>query len=317
MLTPSSGSAGVDSYLICATPRTGSSLLCGLLDSTGVAGHPESFFRQPDEQAWATRWGIAGPSEDGFSYDDYVRAALAAGRTENGVFAARIMWGTLDEVVWKLAGVYPDLAGRDVDLLHRAFGHTRYVYLRRADVVAQAVSWLRAEQTSVWFEIFQAARKAPEREPHFDFEQIDRLIRLIDEHNAAWQEWFALAGIRPHSVLYEELAAGPVAVTRGILHFLGIELPACRDIVAQHRRLADAVNTRWIDQYRAQALGSLSCSGKQIYGASPAATIPVHGLDTLIATNVEDSSRFGPGSIKPMIVWNTRPAALVIRREGR
>jgi len=28
---------------------------------------------------------------------------------------------------------------------------TRFVYLRRADVVAQAVSWLRAEQTGTWY----------------------------------------------------------------------------------------------------------------------------------------------------------------------
>ena len=35
----------IDSYLIRATPRTGSTLLCGLLASTGVTGRPESFFR--------------------------------------------------------------------------------------------------------------------------------------------------------------------------------------------------------------------------------------------------------------------------------
>ncbi|HEX7161024.1 MAG TPA: Stf0 family sulfotransferase [Trebonia sp.] len=51
------------SYLICATPRTGSSLLCGLLDSTGVAGHPESWFRRQDEREFAAGWGIADPSE--------------------------------------------------------------------------------------------------------------------------------------------------------------------------------------------------------------------------------------------------------------
>ncbi|GAA3334684.1 hypothetical protein GCM10020358_00070 [Amorphoplanes nipponensis] len=33
------------SCLLCATPRTGSSLLLGLLASTGIAGHPEAYFR--------------------------------------------------------------------------------------------------------------------------------------------------------------------------------------------------------------------------------------------------------------------------------
>ena len=34
--------ARTDSYMICSTPRTGSTLLCELLESTGVAGRPES-----------------------------------------------------------------------------------------------------------------------------------------------------------------------------------------------------------------------------------------------------------------------------------
>jgi len=32
----------VRSYVVCATPRSGSTLLCELLKSTGVAGHPVS-----------------------------------------------------------------------------------------------------------------------------------------------------------------------------------------------------------------------------------------------------------------------------------
>ncbi len=32
------------SYLVCATPRSGSTLLCKLLGQTGVAGHPEEYF---------------------------------------------------------------------------------------------------------------------------------------------------------------------------------------------------------------------------------------------------------------------------------
>lgn len=242
----------VDAYLICATPRTGSSLLCGLLDSTGVAGHPESYFRGPDEQEQAARWGIADPSDGAFSYAAYVRAAVEAGRTGNGVFAARIMWGTMKDLVAKLAPVYPDSAGSDISLLNRAFGRTRFVYLRRGDVVAQAVSLLRAEQTNVWFET-EWARQQPEQEPRFDFDQIDERVRLIQEHNTAWRQWFASAGVRPHLVRYEDLDGDPVTITRGVLDFLELELPAGREIVVQHRRLADELSTRWTDRYRLQA----------------------------------------------------------------
>jgi LPS sulfotransferase NodH len=32
------------SYLVCGTPRSGTSLLCRLLAATGVAGRPEEYF---------------------------------------------------------------------------------------------------------------------------------------------------------------------------------------------------------------------------------------------------------------------------------
>jgi trehalose 2-sulfotransferase len=240
-----------DAYLICATPRTGSSLLCGLLESSGVAGHPESYFRQPDERSWATRWGIVDCSGGSFTDADFVRAAVAAGRTENGVFAARIMWGTLEEVVHRLSKLHPDLFGADLELLDRVFGQTSFVYLRRDDVVSQAVSWLRAEQTNHWQDHDQFRPEQPGLVPHFDFEEIHRLVQLIGEHNTAWQEWFSSKGVTPYLVRYEDLAADPVGVTESIIDYLGLALPPRLEIHIGHRRLADALNAEWIDRYKA------------------------------------------------------------------
>ncbi|MGC5309713.1 Stf0 family sulfotransferase [Micromonospora zamorensis] len=247
----------VDSYLICATPRTGSSLLLGLLESTGVAGHPQAYFRSPDEPLWVDRWQIRRTAEGDFDYVDYVRAALATGRTGNGVFGAKLMWGTLDEVVDKLAGTYPDLAGNDIALLSRAFGRTRFVFLRRDDVVAQAVSWLRAEQTARWFvggngEIGGDAGNG--QAPRFDPDGITHLVETIREHNAAWESWFAAWGVQPLVVRYEELDTDMVAATRRVLDFLGLDLPEGGAIVARHQRQADDLNREWIRRYREEAV---------------------------------------------------------------
>ena len=87
------------SYLLCGTPRTGSTLLCSLLSSTGVAGRPESYFRVPDQQMWAARFGLALAGEGDFDFDDFVDGAIRMGSTGNGVFAARIMWGTMHLLV--------------------------------------------------------------------------------------------------------------------------------------------------------------------------------------------------------------------------
>lgn len=234
--------------LICGTPRTGSTLLCSLLTSTGVAGRPESYFRQPDESTWATRWHIPRRPDGSFDYRDYVLAAVAAGSTENGVFAGRVMWGTLEEISAKLGAVHPQLAGSDLDLLTEAFGRLHFVHLWRGDTLAQAVSWARAEQTNYW----QAGDNVS-GEPHLDLGQIDDLKKTVEEHNDAWRDWFAAFGIKPHAVVYEDLTAEMLSVTRGVLDFLGLDLPAGRAITSDHRRQADEVNAEWIARYRTAA----------------------------------------------------------------
>lgn len=218
------------SYLLCATPRSGSTLLCGLLKATGVAGLPESYFRQPDEPAWARRWGVTG------GYDAYVQAVVAAGTTDNGVFGARLMWGTVDEVVAKLDDAQPGgRAATDLEQLNLAFDQPRFVYLWRDDIVAQAVSWLRAEQTAFW----QDGDGTNGLEPRYDRERLRSLVRMIDEHNAAWRAWFAATGVTPHPIRYEDLIADMDRITRDLLAFLGVEAPADHRVGARHRRLGD------------------------------------------------------------------------------
>lgn len=151
-----------------------------------------------------------------------------------------------------MRAVYPAHAAGDLDLLNLAFGHTRFVYLHREHVLAQAVSWHRAEQTNVWHQTEHEEAKQPEREPRFDFDAIRDLVQTIDEHNSAWRAWFASVGIQPHEVRYEDLDADAYGVTREVLDFLGLKLPPGRQIRARNRRLADEVNARWIDRYGAE-----------------------------------------------------------------
>src|ERR1700680_227051 len=131
------------------------------------------------------------------------------------------------------------------------FGNTRFIYLRRDDVVAQAVSWLRAEQTNIWFETSVSHDQQPVQQPLFDHHQIEELHQLIIEHNAAWQHWFGTVGVEPHQVRYEDLDRDPVATTQRVLDYLEIELPVGRDVEVRHRRLAYQLNAQWIEHYRA------------------------------------------------------------------
>jgi len=44
------------SYVICATQRTGSTVLCRALSATGVAGHLEEYFLTDDPSFFPKDW---------------------------------------------------------------------------------------------------------------------------------------------------------------------------------------------------------------------------------------------------------------------
>ncbi len=231
------------SYLLCGTPRTGSTLLCSLLTSTGVAGRPESYFRDPDQRAWAARFGVSVADDGSFDYRAFVASAVRAGSTPNGVFGARIMWGTMEVLVGGLRSCTG--VERDLDVLIDAFGQLRLVHLQRGDVAGQAVSWARAEQTSYWQD-----GDVPAARPAFDYEQISELVHTIENHNAAWSAWFAAQGLQPQVVMYEDLVADPRGAVLDILGHLGLELPPGWRPKSIPRQQADEVNADWLRRYR-------------------------------------------------------------------
>ena len=167
----------------------------------GVAGRPEWYFREPDQHYWASRFGVRVSPDGSFDYAALVQGAVGAGRSVNGVFAARIMWGTLDVVV---RGLRSSSTASDLEVLVEAFGPIHFVWLRRGDDIGQAVSWARAEQTGYWHQ-GDAARATPQ----LDISQVDDLVRTVRDHNDAWRTWFADQRVEPQEVAYEDLIANP------------------------------------------------------------------------------------------------------------
>jgi trehalose 2-sulfotransferase len=261
------------SYLICATPRSGSTLLCDLLGQTGVAGRPEEYFealrhsglpRQPDEYFDRTRHANIierlafrempdegprpepSPLWDAATYDRYLAWALEAGTTPNGVFAAKLMWGYLGDFVALLQGI-DGLAGLPVpEVLARVFPDLRYVRITREDKVRQAVSLWRAVQTQAWRQ--NAGEDAGGRgEPVFSFRAINSLVRQLTAHDASWDAYFLGLGLEPLKVTYEELAAAPADTVAGVLAYLGLDPEAARALDAPRLRVqADERSEDWV-----------------------------------------------------------------------
>jgi trehalose 2-sulfotransferase len=226
-----------DAYLVCGTPRTGSTLLCSLLSSTGVLGHPESYFREPDEAAWARRFGLGTDGLRVHDYNTFVQAARAAGTSENGIFAVRVMWGSLERMI---EGLGKSADQSDLVALERAFGNLAFLHLQREDVIGQAVSWCRAEQTGFWQHGDMVSRQ-----PHLNVDQMKHLHGTICDHNAAWRSWFDRHRVQPHTVTYEGLVDDPRGTVAAVAAELGVELPPRWQPAPRHHKQADNTSAAW------------------------------------------------------------------------
>lgn len=266
------------SYLVCATPRSGSTLLCEALAATGVAGHPAEYFeamygtglpRRPTDYFEGLRELPAAafladnlPAEGGearealrasATYRDYLDWVFAAGTTPNGVFGAKVMWGHLDHFVSYLRDLR-EYAGKPVPrMFDEVFPSLRYLRVLRRDKLRQAVSLWKALQTATWrVQREQSGGVAPveRREPQFSFDAIDYLQRQIKVQEVAWTQHFEDGGIEPLTIVYEDFLAAYEETLDATLAHLGVPAEErSAPELAMHRQ-SDSTSDEWVERYR-------------------------------------------------------------------
>ena len=136
----------------------------------------------------------------------------------------------------------------DVGVLVDAFGAMRFVHLERREVVLQAISRHRAEDSQVW-NITGRHKTAPAAS--YDRVAIERFVREAREHNRAWRTWFEANGIEPLSVAYEDLDRDRAGVTSEVLGYLGVAADVVADV--SNVRMADETTQRWAKRFRDEA----------------------------------------------------------------
>jgi LPS sulfotransferase NodH len=256
-------------YLVCATPRSGSTLLCETLRKTGRAGVPLEHFevlrgtglpRQPREYFAGVQDASVldhlAPLRPGAPDREEPAAwwarILAQGTTPNGVWGGKLMWGHVDDLLARAHRI-DGLGDADLAAVLRALlGEVRLIFVTRPDKVAQAVSLWRAVQTQSWRaeEPGTAEEPAPDEEPAYSFTAIDHLVRVLEAHDAAWRAWFAAEGADPVVVRYDDLEADAAGAVAAVLDALGLDARGVA--VPALRRQADELSARWAADYRSE-----------------------------------------------------------------
>src|SRR5687768_1149253 len=178
------------SYTIWFTQRTGSTLLCTTLESTGIAGKPREWFNCPPDLLTTFKKG---------SHAELQEYLYKLGSTENGVFAINHSFyephfSQLIETLRKFPAC-PQGEMKRTDVWKQVFPNHRHIFMTRRNKVRLAVSWWRAIQSGEWHMPVDEPRKPVDISNAYSYDAINHLYNECSMREAGIQEFFAEGGI--------------------------------------------------------------------------------------------------------------------------
>jgi LPS sulfotransferase NodH len=219
-------------YLICCTMRSGSTLMCQLLEVVG-AGKPGEYFNG----RYMMQFGMPERGCGNGNKRKYVDGLIEQ-YSVNGVFGMKVLFGSVAKEVSSLTleDIYPE--------------RPRYIFLDREDRVMQAISAAKLAQTGVWID--GQVEAGTGKAPVYDRGLISYYVGQLKREVTAWERYFERMQIEPCRVTYEELCADQAGTMRRVLEFLGVSVPeewTCPETTM--RKQADQVSAEWEARYEA------------------------------------------------------------------
>lgn len=222
-------------FLIACTARSGSTLLCQRLLSYGVV--VQEFFNQ-QQLARAHR---EDKCPDLNSYCRGLVDTYAPFRTfgVKGAFQIVAPLFLLDE--------FPD-----------HLPEWKVVFLRRENLVRQAISTLIAEKSGSWRSAQPAQHSICDED--YDGARIASAIETILAIHSSWEKFFAVFNIEPLRISFEELTANTDSQVARVADFLGLErltdeTPMKRFGEPPVEPQATELNSRWEKRFYGEARG--------------------------------------------------------------
>ena len=212
-------------YLIASTPRSGSHFLGHQLLETGALGSPLEYFHEPHLRTWMAELGTP-------DLVSTIKQLYRRRTSPSGWFGAKAHWNQFKPIAERPA-------------LFRFLGIETYIEITRSDRIAQAISYVIAQQTGAWISFHSA-----QAEPRYDFAAIRQVADALDHHIAQWRAFFAANAITPLIVDYDDLTADPKATVDRIMAHCGVERTGTAPQWQPQRQASD-INARWRDRYLA------------------------------------------------------------------
>lgn len=224
---PADWAAPKMTYAIATQARSGSNLLISALKETKVLGWPTEYFNRSMIQQGRFE-GADGTVEQ------QCRLIRNSATEPGGVCGMKLFPRQFD---WAAEHVH----------LPEWFPDIHWVWLRRRDILGQAISWEFAGQSLAWTSFAQAARQ-----PVYDFNKISRKLAVVSMSDARWNHYFAARRITPLEVWFEDLPHGGMEQVIGHLAQKADVSPA-KDWKAHVKleRQSDPAKDEWRERFLA------------------------------------------------------------------
>ena len=211
--------------IVAAETRSGSNYLCALMEKTGKLGNPQEYFSPHIVIDHAV------------TIAEQYRVALEQGMTANGILSIKLFAHHLDRIhkkKYRFSELFPTKI---------------WIWLRRRDLLAQAISRTIALQTRSWH-----GKMDSECMPSYSRKAIMRSLRYIIIAEARWKIFFIRNNIQPLVLWYEDLIIDPADTIMQISSFIGVEMKPLEINTSVHTSIQRTdINEEWKNRFISEA----------------------------------------------------------------
>ena len=221
-------------YLICITPRSGSTFLTHLLRDNRYYGYPNEWFNFESISKIITKNNL-------YRFNDYIEFLWREYSSQEGIFGVQLsypQYSYLDEII-PLEGIL----GNDF----------KWFILSRKNIVLQAISLFIAIRTGVFhrycFDGDLDTRNLMEID--YDEKQITKHIVDIVRHEQSFERLFVERGVLPVRYYYEDMVENKVGTIQQFSRSLGVNAEVVVNDTHAVKRLSNKINYEFEERYRA------------------------------------------------------------------
>lgn len=218
-------------------------MICEDLKNQTVLGTPGEYFLMHNIKK------IANGSE----FDaNCLEEVLKSGRSENGITGIKIMAESVRFAGSKISQAveeYSDMKPAAAFFEYFKSGY-KFIFLKRRSLVQQAVSHYIAMQTKVYHSYETSDVGGYSKEVTYDYEEIAKEIKRLEENNSLWRAWFKKYSVEPLVLFYEDCAKD-INYVDSVINFLGVD--SCTNEIINNRRLkklADSRSSEFVERFK-------------------------------------------------------------------